>query len=233
MAASCASYHVAWVDGSVGGFGRGILEEAEPATDGAHHEYRPGRALSAPALPLNAVQPQVSRALNQAWWLRAPRDETRPVGYPEFFHPLDRMRHWPRLYGPAGLVQWQCVVPDPARDLVRQSLWTLAAGGCPPALVVVKRFGPGDPAPLSFPRSGWTVAADLPASASGLGGLLDELDEQIADAGGRVYLAKDARLAPHLVRRMYPDLDVWRTTRHELDPRQVFVSDLSRRLGLT
>ena len=142
------------------------------------------------------------------------------------------MRHWPRLYGPAGLLQWQYVVPDAARDLVERSLWTLAAGGCPPALVVLKRFGPADPSPLSFPMSGWTVAADLPAAAPGLGRLLDRLDEQIADAGGRVYLAKDARLAGRLVERMYPELDGWRKSRHELDPREVFVSDLSRRLGL-
>ena len=232
MTASPATHHVAWVDGSVAGFGRAVLEEAEPDPGGTSHSYRPGRALTAPALPVNAIRPLVGRVLNQAWWLRSPRDETRSVGYPAFFHPLDRMRHWPRLYGPAGLLQWQYVVPDAARDLVERSLWTLAAGGCPPALVVLKRFGPADPSPVSFPMSGWTVAADLPAGAPGLASLLDRLDEQIADAGGRLYLAKDARLAGPLLERMYPDLDGWRKSRHELDPHEVFVSDLSRRLGL-
>jgi decaprenylphospho-beta-D-ribofuranose 2-oxidase len=233
MTTSPAAYHVAWVDGSVEGFGRGVLEEAEPDVHGLSDSYRPRRPVAAPALPVNAIRPQVSRALNQAWWLRAPKDETRSVGYQAFFHPLDRVRHWPRLYGPAGFLQWQYVVPDAARDLVEQSLWTLAAGGCPPALVVVKRFGPADPSPLSFPMSGWTVAADLPVGAPGLELLLDRLDEQVSDAGGRVYLAKDARLVRPLVERMYPDLDTWRKARRELDPREVFVSDLSRRLGLT
>ena len=48
--------------------------------------------------------------------------------------------------------------------------------------------------PLSFPIEGWTLAADMPAAAPGLGAALDELDEVVAGCGGRVYLTKDARL---------------------------------------
>jgi decaprenylphospho-beta-D-ribofuranose 2-oxidase len=47
-----------------------------------------------------------------------------------------------------------------------------------------------------------------------------------------VYLAKDARLRPDLLAAMYPRLGVFRSLRRELDPRGVFTSDLSRRLGL-
>ena len=131
-------------------------------------------------------------------------------------------------------MQWQCVVPDAARDLVRAvAVDPRRAAAVHPRSSWSSASAQPTPHPLSFPRSGWTVAADLPASASGLGRLLDQLDEQIADVGGRVYLAKDARLAPTVVERMYPDLDGWRKARHELDPREVFVSDLSRRLGLT
>ena len=71
-----------------------------------------------------------------------------------------------------------------------------------------------------------------PAAVRGLGGLLDELDELVVEAGGRVYLAKDSRLAPHLVPRMYPDLDRLRELRARLDPSGVMQSDLARRLQL-
>jgi len=63
--------------------------------------------------------------------------------------------------------------------------------------------------------------------------VLDRLDRIAADAGGRVYLAKDARLDPALVPVMYPRLDEWRAARDAVDPYGVLQSDLDRRLNLT
>ncbi|CAM5272107.1 hypothetical protein STENM36S_02072 [Streptomyces tendae] len=79
---------------------------------------------------------------------------------------------------------------------------------------------------------GWTLALDIPAGLPGLGAFLDELDEEVADAGGRVYLTRTTRLRPELLAAMYPRLDDFRALRAELDPRGVFVSDLARRLSL-
>ena len=73
---------------------------------------------------------------------------------------------------------------------------------------------------------------ELPAGAAGLGVLLDELDEEVAAAGGRVCLARDRRLRPELLPSMYPLLDDFRELRAAVDPDAVFTSDLARRLGL-
>jgi decaprenylphospho-beta-D-ribofuranose 2-oxidase len=77
---------------------------------------------------------------------------------------------------------------------------------------------------------GWTLALDLPASTPGLAPLLDRLDDEVAAAGGRVYLAKDSRMRPELLTAMYPELDRWRKFRRELDPDHRLCSDLARRL---
>ena len=97
---------------------------------------------------------------------------------------------------------------------------------------MLKRFGPGDPGPLSFPAPGWTLALDLPVGPPGLDALLDELDAMVIRAGGRVYLAKDSRVSPGAFRAMYPRLDEWREVKARVDPDGVLRSDLGRRLGL-
>jgi decaprenylphospho-beta-D-ribofuranose 2-oxidase len=79
---------------------------------------------------------------------------------------------------------------------------------------------------------GWTLTVDMPARGRDLARLLDGLDQLVADAGGRVYLAKDARLRPELVAEMYPRVGEWLELRSRVDPHGCFVSDLARRLGL-
>jgi decaprenylphospho-beta-D-ribofuranose 2-oxidase len=148
-----------------------------------------------------------------------------------FFHPLDAMDGWNRLYGRRGLIQWQCAVPDGAEPVVATVLTSLQRAGAASHVTVLKRFRRGNAGPMSFPIAGWTLAVDLPAAPS-LGPTLDALDRVVADAGGRIYLAKDARLDPGLVATMYPRLDEWRAVRDRLDPAGVLQSDLGRRLAL-
>ena len=68
--------------------------------------------------------------------------------------------------------------------------------------------------------------------ASGLRPALDQLDELVAAAGGRVYLTKDLRLRRDLLAAMYPQLGRFEDARSRVDPDGVMRSDLGRRLGL-
>jgi decaprenylphospho-beta-D-ribofuranose 2-oxidase len=112
---------------------------------------------------------------------------------------------------------------------VPRTLEALRRVGAPSFLTVLKRFGPANPAPLSLPIPGWTLAADVSAAVPGLMQVLNQLDEDVAAAGGRLYLAKDSRQSAAMVRRSHPLLEDWKRVRSLLDPRGVLNSDLARR----
>ncbi|MDE0805318.1 MAG: decaprenylphosphoryl-beta-D-ribose oxidase, partial [Acidimicrobiales bacterium] len=234
------TYSVAWIDALTTGrhLGRGLVITGEHTTPQelaatSRTGSNPARphSHSLPDLPIPVITPRVAKALNAGWY-RLHRPKTEIVPYQAFFHPLDAVTNWNLLYGRRGFVQWQIVVPDEAGLFIGDVVTELALTRSGSSLSVLKRFGPGNPAPLSFPMKGWTLAVDIPAGAPGLDGLLRSLDERTAALGGRVYLAKDARLDPTHMERMYPRLAQWQATRSEMDPDGRFRSDLSRRLHL-
>jgi decaprenylphospho-beta-D-ribofuranose 2-oxidase len=145
---------------------------------------------------------------------------------------LDRIPGWNRLYGKRGFLQYQFVVPDDEPDTVVAVAERVARAGVPVALAVLKRMGPSAGGPLSFPMPGWTLALDLPLGDPSLSSILDECDDDVAGAGGKVYLAKDSRLRAGVAREMYRMLPAWREVRSSLDPHQRLRSNLSQRLGL-
>jgi decaprenylphospho-beta-D-ribofuranose 2-oxidase len=238
------AYSVAWIDCLARGssLGRAVLTRGWPATveqlpSAMRHragEFRPRRlAVAPPIFPSGLLNRATVAAFNEAWFRRAPRERLGEVqSIQRFFHPLDGVGSWNRIYGPRGFLQYQFVVPFGAENTIRRCLQLLSDAGQASFLAVLKRFGPSSPGHLSFPAPGWTLALDVPIGARGLGGLLDRLDDEVLAVGGRDYLAKDSRLRAAAMARMYPRLDDWRTVRRTVDPEGVFTSDLARRLQL-
>jgi decaprenylphospho-beta-D-ribofuranose 2-oxidase len=179
------------------------------------------------------LRPATVRAFNELHFRRAPRRERgRLEGIGTHMFPLDALDAWPRLYGRRGLLQYQLVVPQGGEEVLRTVIERLRRARIPSYLAVLKDFGEANQAPLSFPLAGWTLALDLPRSAPGIAPLLDSLDELVAEAGGRVYLSKDARMRPQALAAMYPRLAEWRGVRDRADPERLWRSDLALRTGL-
>jgi FAD/FMN-containing dehydrogenase len=154
--------------------------------------------------------------------------------YQDFFFPLDRIKHWNRLYGRRGFIQYQCVFPLAASAQALQLvLEKLQQSGYASFLSVLKLFGPGNKSPISFPLEGYTLTLDMPLGDPALFTFLDQLDDLVLRFGGRVYLAKDARMNAERFRRMYSRVAEWKAIKSRVDPGNHFQSDLSRRLELS
>jgi decaprenylphospho-beta-D-ribofuranose 2-oxidase len=237
-------YSVAWIDCLARGshLGRSVItcgdhaavDDLAPRRRARPLAFDPRSLLEAPpSVPPGLMNRATIGAFNEVWYRRAPRRRRRSVqSMHAFFHPLDGVRGWNRLYGPRGFLQHQSVLPFGEEAALRTIIERLAGSGCASFLAVLKRFGPGNPGHLSFPMPGWTLALDLPVGPPVLGDLLDEVDELVVAAGGRVYLAKDARMRADLVPAMYPRLGEWQDLQRSLDPAGRLRSDQSRRLRL-
>lgn len=230
-------YSVAWLDMLPGRRGRGVVQAADHASVEelpSRHRSRPLRrapmkGLPAPSLPAGAV-PAATGLFNRLYFSRSGHGVIEPMD--TFFYPLDRLAGWNRLYGSPGFLQYQFAVPSGAEETLMTVAEALIGAPTPVSLAVLKRLGPGGTGILSFPIEGWTLSADMALGDPDLAEILDRCDRLVAEAGGRVYLAKDARLRPELVPVMYPRLDEWREEKARLDPESRFRSDLSHRLGL-
>ncbi|MEV7496077.1 FAD-binding oxidoreductase [Streptomyces anulatus] len=242
-------YASAWIDLMARGraAGRGILTRGEHATPDMRPAHA-GRTLlsprsggargrfrlpGCPPVPGGLFGPAPAALYNEVRYRGAPRARTgelRPVG--TFFHAADAYPAANLLYGRGGLVRYRFTVGYGQEETLHRVVRRIAGRRGPAVRAVLQRFGAAAPGGLSFAAPGWSLALDLPAALPGLARFLDDVDEEVAAAGGRVCLAKDSRMRPEAAAAMYPGLAGFQELRARLDPTEAFRSDLSRRLGL-
>lgn len=240
-----ATYSVAWIDCLAGGgsLGRSLVYAGEHASR-AEVETAQGSGellvtakaarLSVPLdLPGWTLNKASVMAFNELYFRQGSRKGEAPsvVHYNPYFFPLDGVNRWNRIYGVRGFLQHQCVVPpENAHAVLSEILERFARSGRASFLAVLKKLGPAN-GMMSFPMPGYTLALDVQVRDD-VFALLDEIDDLVTRAGGRLYLAKDARQSPSTFRASYPALGRFQELRRNLGVDGKISSKLSERLGI-
>ena len=135
------TYSVAWIDCLAHGssLGRSVLTrgwsakvDQLPARLRDHAlDFRPKQlAVAPPVFPSGLLNRASVAAFNEAWYRKAPQERRGEIqSIAAFFHPLDGVAQWNRIYGPKGFLQYQFVVPFGAEDTLRRCIEMLSDTG--------------------------------------------------------------------------------------------------------
>ena len=230
-------YTVSWADSvrKSGQLGRGLLMKgrwAEPHEAPVHPpEIR--RSIAVPFdLPRWVLAPWSMQLFNYLLFHRHGADVKRGIEHPQdFFYPLDMIRHWNRIYGPEGFVQYQCVLPvDRDPGVARRFFEILTRAEVGSFLTVIKDCGKEGKGTLSFPQPGISIACDIPMRGASTRRLVDALNEVVVSVEGRIYLTKDSLTRREHYERMEPRLEMFRRVRAKWDPERRLKSAQSVRV---
>lgn len=237
------TYSVAFLDLLKKGksFGRGILALGEHARLNELNEKQSRKPFSLPSqsnlaipfyLPAFVLNNITTRCLNFFYYHKnCKREINSVVSYDPFFYPLDAILHWNRGYGKKGFVQYQFVLPLENKQGLIEIIQQIGKKNLGAYLAVLKIFGEQNNL-ISFPQKGFTLALDIPVR-KGLFEFLDEMDKIVLANGGRIYMTKDARMRPEILKEGYPNYNDFFEIVKKYNPSFKFRSLQSDRLGIT
>jgi len=240
-----STYSVAWVDCLAKGkhLGRSIIMLGEHTTALELQKERPKltafpknqtKNIKVPVFLPGALLNKTSIGLfNQLYFTKQSISPAKSIcHYESYFYPLDALLHWNRIYGKKGFIQYQFVLPfSGGKEAMMQILKRISDKGYASFLTVLKVMGKQSGV-LAFPMEGYTLALDFPLS-KGLLHFLTELDAMVLAAGGRIYLAKDARMSARMFHESYgPAATKFKSQLSSFNTQNLYTSYLAERLEI-
>ena len=235
-------YSVAWIDCTArrNRLGRGIIllgefvkGKCEINKNKLHDNHRFGIPFYFPDIFMNRFSISLFNSLY--FYFSSLKDKQESiVSYDNYFFPLDKISNWNRFYGASGFIQYQFVLPlENSFEGLKIILNLIAKYGQASPMAVLKLLGPENDNYLSFPMQGYTLAVDFKNCPS-IFPLLKNLDKIVNYYGGRIYLAKDARVSKDSFEKNYSKVNYFRNYRNvDIQKNKInFGSKQSSRLGL-
>ncbi|OGV27637.1 MAG: hypothetical protein A3F18_07610 [Legionellales bacterium RIFCSPHIGHO2_12_FULL_37_14] len=229
-----STYSVAWIDCISKGkdLGRCVMMFAEHSNTGGLN-FNLKNPINVPIYtPAAFLNKHLLAAFNSLYYIRAVHNKTKNISLSSFFYPLDAIGYWNRLYGKAGLVQYQFVLPkENGAANMKTILAHIASSNSGSFLAVLKQFGEANNNLMTFPMLGYALSLDFKMSQKTVN-LLAKLDSLIMSMDGRIYLAKDALMSQNTFKNMYPHWQEFEFVRDKYGAVGRFASAQSKRLGL-
>ena len=230
-----STYSVAWIDclAEDKNLGRCLLMAGDFSDDGkldyqTKNKYKV--LFNLPPFFLNKLSVKI---FNWLYYGRIRKTISKQkVDIDTFFYPLDAIDNWNKVYGEKGFIQYQFILPkEVSLKGLGDVLKEISSSGKGSFLAVLKLYGRANDNYLSFPMEGYSLALDFKIEA-GLFELLNDLDKIVLKYGGRIYLAKDARVSKVIFEQGYPKIDKFRLLRQKYKMNEKFNSLQSRRIGI-
>jgi decaprenylphospho-beta-D-ribofuranose 2-oxidase len=225
-----------WHDGTARkeNFGQGILffgnwTDEPRATK--NYPYSPMSALTRARWPVSLWNRATARSANAVFRQLAARHATQVKSAFDAAFPFARQTLYHRSYGRPGLAEIQVLVPDAGLTEFISELSAIVHETEPPLVMMsMKRFV-GRRQSLSMSGSGMLFALDLARNAA-TNLFITAIDALTIAVGAQPNVAKDSRLPAEIAARALPHYELFRGRVRELDPDQLYQSELSRRLEL-
>ena len=250
-----SDYFVGWIDGFAGGkgLGRGQIHKANYLAPGAdpypsqslrlENQHQPDTlfGIVPRSIMWRIMRPAMNdigaRFINTAKYMSSRRGHDSIFYQPHvaFHFLLDYVPNWKKSYGPGGLVQYQCFIPEAnARESIAEILRRCQNRGVNNYLSVLKRHR-SDKFLISHGVDGYSLAMDFrvtPRRRPKIVQLTAELDEIVIDAGGKFYLAKDSTLSPRAAQAYLgaETITAFKEIKRRNDLENILQSNLWRRL---
>ncbi len=211
-----SEYMVAWIDTlQKHQLGKGIVFKGIHSDTVSTKKITSKKTITIPSYFPSFLLNSFCMKLYNFSYFRKHKNKHKLVNLESFFHPLDSLKNWNRIYGKKGFVQYQFVIPKSnALKGITTILQQVSKSKFPSFLSALKLFGPKNNNPLSFPMEGYSLAMDFKME-KGLLEFLNELDRIVETYGGRIYLAKDACMSKTTFEKGYPRIEAFKKFREE------------------
>jgi len=134
-------------------------------------------------------------------------------------------------FGRTGVIEPQLLVPEGTLDSMAGAFEELVRRHRQPFAVASFKLFRGERKLLRFDGTGVSFSLQVPATSTAAV-LCGELDRLATAHGAIANLIKDSRISRETVRAQYPEFDLFARRLRSVDPKRLFSTALSERLGL-